>query len=106
MALLLAEDVGRLTLVGNPASSSSRVRERLLARAADVVDFVAARHAEGMTFKPGTFAAKLLTLLPCRRDKVIARAGTDRLAGPDAGDEVGRARSPTGCHGDECHGHS
>ena len=34
MALLLAEDVGRLTLVGNPTSSSSRVRERLLARAA------------------------------------------------------------------------
>jgi predicted amino acid dehydrogenase len=73
MALLLAEDVGRLTLVGNPASSSRRVRERLLARAADVVDFVAARHAEGIKFKPDTFAAELLTLLPCRRDKVIAR---------------------------------
>ena len=73
MALMLAEDVGRLTLVGNPDSSSSRVRERLLARAADVVDFVAARHAEGMKFKPGTFAARLLTYLPCPREEVIAQ---------------------------------
>ena len=71
MALLLAEDVGRLTLVGNPDSSSCRVRERLLKRAADVVDFVAARHAEGINFKPGTFAAKLLSLLPCPREAVI-----------------------------------
>jgi acetylornithine/succinyldiaminopimelate/putrescine aminotransferase/predicted amino acid dehydrogenase len=73
MALMLAEDVGRLILVGNPDSSSSRVRERLLARAADVVDFVTARHAEGTSFKPGTFAARLLTMLPCAREEVIAR---------------------------------
>jgi predicted amino acid dehydrogenase len=73
MALILAEDVGRLTLVGNPDSSSSHVRQRLLARAADVIDFVAARHAEGMKFKPGTFAARLLTYLPCPKEEVIAQ---------------------------------
>jgi len=73
MALLLAEDVGRLTLVGNPESSRSRVRERLLERAADLVDFVAALSAEGVNFKPGTFAARLLTLLPCRGEEVIAQ---------------------------------
>src|SRR5208337_3696200 len=47
MALLLAEDVGRMILVGNPDSSGKYVRERLLARAGDVVRFVAARHATG-----------------------------------------------------------
>jgi acetylornithine/succinyldiaminopimelate/putrescine aminotransferase/predicted amino acid dehydrogenase len=73
MALMLAEGVGRLTLVGNPDSSSSHVRERLLARAADVIDFVAARHAEGMNFNPDTFAARLLTYLPCPREEVIAQ---------------------------------
>ncbi len=73
MALMLAEDVGRLTLVGNPDSSSSHVRERLLARAADLVDFVAARHAEGMSFKPGSFAARLITYLSRPREEVIAQ---------------------------------
>ncbi len=73
MALLLAEDVGRLTLVGNPDSSSCHVRQRLVARAADVVEFVAARHADGTNFKPDTFAAKLLTYLPCPREEVIAQ---------------------------------
>ena len=73
MALMLAEDVGRLTLVGNPNSSRSHVRERLLARAADLVDFIAARHAEGMSFKPHTLAARLLTCLPCPREKAIAQ---------------------------------
>jgi predicted amino acid dehydrogenase len=73
MALMLAEDVGRLTLVGNPNSSSSHVRERLLARAADVIDFVAARNAAGMNFKRNTFASRLLDYLPCPRDEVIAQ---------------------------------
>jgi acetylornithine/succinyldiaminopimelate/putrescine aminotransferase/predicted amino acid dehydrogenase len=81
MALLMAEDVGRLILVGNPESSTKHVRERLLARAADVVRFVAARHAEGVAFKPGTFADALLAHLPCKAggvaqpviDEAIAR---------------------------------
>ena len=37
-----------------------------------MVDFVAARHAEGMNFKPDTFAARLLNYLPCPREEVIA----------------------------------
>ena len=101
MALMLAEDVGRLTLVGNPNSSSSHVRERLLARAADLVDFIAARHAEGMSFKPDTLAARLLDLSAVPQGRSDRPARTHRLAGSDAGDEVGRARSPTGCHGDQ-----
>ncbi|HWG45990.1 MAG TPA: aminotransferase class III-fold pyridoxal phosphate-dependent enzyme [Gemmataceae bacterium] len=64
LALLLAEDVGRLILVGNPDSSAKYVRERLLATAGDVLRFVSARHAEGSVFRPGTFAAQLLTHLP------------------------------------------
>ena len=60
MALLLAEDMGRLILVGNPDSPSVDVRERLRERACDVIRFVAARHAEGVTFRPGTFAAEVL----------------------------------------------
>jgi predicted amino acid dehydrogenase len=36
-----------------------------------VVDFVASRHAAGTSFKPGTFAARLLSLLPCPREAVI-----------------------------------
>ncbi len=73
MALMLAGDVGRLTLVGNPKSSSGHVRERLLARAADLVGFVAGRAAEGVNFKPDTFAARLLDYLPCPKDELIAQ---------------------------------
>jgi hypothetical protein len=73
MALMLADDVGRLTLVGNPDSSSSHVRQRLLARAADLVDFISARHADGMRFKPDTFASRLLNCLPRPREEVIAQ---------------------------------
>ncbi len=62
MALLLAENVDRLVLVGNPESSSKQVRERLLVRAADVVRFVAARHAEGATFNSTSLAAAVLEL--------------------------------------------
>jgi acetylornithine/succinyldiaminopimelate/putrescine aminotransferase/predicted amino acid dehydrogenase len=64
MSLLLAEDVGTLILVGNPDSSPEQVRDRLLAVVGDVARFVAARHAEGATFAPGTLAAKLFALLP------------------------------------------
>ncbi len=68
LALLLAEDVSKLILVGNPESSSQNVRERLLARAGDVVRFVASRHAEGAAFKPGSFAAEALRLLPSQAE--------------------------------------
>jgi acetylornithine/succinyldiaminopimelate/putrescine aminotransferase/predicted amino acid dehydrogenase len=63
MAMLLAEDVGKLILVGNPHSSSRMVRDRLLARACDVVRFVAACHAAGAAFQRRTFAAEVLTHL-------------------------------------------
>jgi acetylornithine/succinyldiaminopimelate/putrescine aminotransferase/predicted amino acid dehydrogenase len=80
MALMLVEDVGQLTLVGNPKSSARHVRTRLLACAADVVDFVAARHAEGVNFKRDTFAAEVLNYLPCPREEVVAQfERTNRL---------------------------
>jgi acetylornithine/succinyldiaminopimelate/putrescine aminotransferase/predicted amino acid dehydrogenase len=63
LALLLAEDVSRLILVGNPDSSAKYVRERLLATAGDVVRFVSARHAEGASFRRGTFAAQVVAHL-------------------------------------------
>jgi acetylornithine/succinyldiaminopimelate/putrescine aminotransferase/predicted amino acid dehydrogenase len=63
MAMLLAEDVAKLILVGNPHSTSRVVRERLLARACDVVRYVAARHTAGAAFQAGTFAAEVITYL-------------------------------------------
>ncbi len=77
MALLLAGEVGQLTLVGNPKSSSCHVRQRLLARAADLVDFIAARHGEGSEFKPNTFAARLLECSPGSSDEMIAELERD-----------------------------
>ena len=38
-----------------------------------MVDFVAARHAEGVDFKPGTFAAEVLNYLPCPTEEVVAQ---------------------------------
>ncbi len=75
MAMLLAEDVGRLILVGNPDSTSRQVRNRLLKRAGDVVRFVAARHADGAVFKPGSLAAEVLRHPgpPAAADEVVAR---------------------------------
>jgi acetylornithine/succinyldiaminopimelate/putrescine aminotransferase/predicted amino acid dehydrogenase len=77
MSLLLAEDVGRLILLGNPDSSAAQVRERLLAVAGDVARFVATRHAEGIVFAPGTVAAELLALLPDEASAIarLERAG-------------------------------
>jgi len=76
LALLLAEDVGRLILVGNPDSSAKYVRERLLATAGDVLRFVRARHAEGSAFRRGTFAAQLLAHLP-RTDGAVEQTAID-----------------------------
>ncbi len=73
MTIVLAGDVGRLTLVGNPDSPSDLVRQRLLSLAGDVIDFVAARHAEGQSFKPSSFAAMLLAQLPRSKEEVVAR---------------------------------
>src|SRR5439155_7205045 len=74
MSLLLAEDVGRLILLGNPESSEAKARERLLTVASDLAQFVAARHAEGAAFGPGTLAADLLALLPDRAGDSAALA--------------------------------
>jgi acetylornithine/succinyldiaminopimelate/putrescine aminotransferase/predicted amino acid dehydrogenase len=63
MTMLLAENVRSLILVGNPESSSQKVRERLLVVAEDMARFVAARQAEGAGFMPGTVAAELFALL-------------------------------------------
>jgi acetylornithine/succinyldiaminopimelate/putrescine aminotransferase/predicted amino acid dehydrogenase len=68
MTLLLAEDVGTLILLGNPDSPRQQVRDRLLAVARDMAGFVAARHAEGTAWTPGTVAAELSALLPDKID--------------------------------------
>jgi predicted amino acid dehydrogenase len=47
-------------LVGNPDSDARKVRDRLAEVAGHVARFVAARHAEGARFQPGTLAAELL----------------------------------------------
>ncbi|MFS8665579.1 MAG: aminotransferase class III-fold pyridoxal phosphate-dependent enzyme, partial [Limnochordales bacterium] len=87
-ALLLAPDVQRLVLVGNPRSGA-KAYDRLALVAAEVARWVAQEHARGREFAPGTLAAQLLT-----------RPG---LPGPEAGLEafqafvgelVGRAGAP------------
>ena len=60
MALLLSEDVGRLTLTGNPERSAEVVRRRLLVVASDVCRHLAVRHQEGRRYLPGSLGARLL----------------------------------------------
>jgi acetylornithine/succinyldiaminopimelate/putrescine aminotransferase/predicted amino acid dehydrogenase len=62
MALLLAEDVGRLVLIGNPERAPEVARRRLLAVAADVCRHLAVRHHEGQAhgFGPGSLGSRLL----------------------------------------------
>jgi hypothetical protein len=62
MTLLLAGDVGRLILVGNPESAVHRVRQRLLAVAADLARFVATGHAEEDQFPAHSIAHELIAL--------------------------------------------
>jgi predicted amino acid dehydrogenase len=60
MALLLAEDVGRLVLIGNPDRAVEVSRRRLLAVAGDVCRHLAVRHHEGQRFAHGSLGSRLL----------------------------------------------
>ena len=70
-ALLLAPDVQRLVLIGNPRSGA-KAYERLTAVAAEVFRWVLTERERGREFAPGTLA-----------DWVVQRS---ELPGPDAGD--------------------
>jgi acetylornithine/succinyldiaminopimelate/putrescine aminotransferase/predicted amino acid dehydrogenase len=63
MALLLADDVGRIVLVGNPDSPAEQVRQRLIDVARDIVRFAVAQRTAGTDFRHGCLAADLLELL-------------------------------------------
>ena len=60
MALLLAEDVGRLILIGNPDRAVEVSRRRLLAVAGDVCRHLAVRYHEGQRFAHGSLGSRLL----------------------------------------------
>ncbi|MBV8606688.1 MAG: aminotransferase class III-fold pyridoxal phosphate-dependent enzyme [Singulisphaera sp.] len=60
MALLLAEDVGRLVLIGNPDRTAAVARRRLLAVAGDVCRHLAVRSREGFRFAHGSLGSRLL----------------------------------------------
>jgi acetylornithine/succinyldiaminopimelate/putrescine aminotransferase/predicted amino acid dehydrogenase len=60
MAQLLAENVGRLVLIGNPDRAFDVTRRRLLAVAAEVCRHLAARHREGRHFGQGSLGGRLL----------------------------------------------
>jgi acetylornithine/succinyldiaminopimelate/putrescine aminotransferase/predicted amino acid dehydrogenase len=61
VAILLAEEVSRLLLIGNPARPEQS-RKRLLKVAADAVRYLAQLGAEGKCFAPGTIGEALLAL--------------------------------------------
>jgi predicted amino acid dehydrogenase len=60
MALLLAEDVGRLVLIGNPDRAVEVSRRRLLAVAGDVCRHLAVRYHEGHRFAHGSLGSRVL----------------------------------------------
>jgi acetylornithine/succinyldiaminopimelate/putrescine aminotransferase/predicted amino acid dehydrogenase len=60
MAMLLAEDIGHLTLIGNPGCAAGTSRRRLLAVAADVCRHLAVRHREGRRFGAGSIGARIV----------------------------------------------
>ncbi len=66
-AILLAEDVSRLLLIGNPARPEMS-RKRLLKVAADAVAHLADLAREGRRFAPGTIGAAMLALGPVPED--------------------------------------
>lgn len=74
MSLLIAENVGRFVLLGNPDSSSDIVRKRLLNVAADICRHLAACRSEGRRFLPGTLAETLAGIEPNASDETIAQA--------------------------------
>jgi acetylornithine/succinyldiaminopimelate/putrescine aminotransferase/predicted amino acid dehydrogenase len=62
MALMLAGDVGRLVLIGNPEGIPTQVRLRIRKVAADVCRHLIACHAAGQRFEMGTLGDRLLRL--------------------------------------------
>jgi acetylornithine/succinyldiaminopimelate/putrescine aminotransferase/predicted amino acid dehydrogenase len=60
MALLLAENVGRLVLIGNPDRAFDVTRRRLLAVAAEVCRHLSARFVEGHRFAHGSLGSRLI----------------------------------------------
>lgn len=62
MALMLAESVGRLVLVGNPEGDAVQVRSRLLGVGADVCRHLAVRREQGHPFAPGSIGDRLVRL--------------------------------------------
>jgi acetylornithine/succinyldiaminopimelate/putrescine aminotransferase/predicted amino acid dehydrogenase len=60
VALLLAENVGRLTLVGNPDRDPAAIRRRLLAVAADICRHLATGYHQGCSFVSGSLFARFL----------------------------------------------
>ena len=58
--ILLAEDVGRLVLIGNPDRTGEVARRRLLAVAGDVCRHLAVRSREGFRFAHGSLGSRLL----------------------------------------------
>jgi acetylornithine/succinyldiaminopimelate/putrescine aminotransferase/predicted amino acid dehydrogenase len=78
MALLLAEDVGQLILIGNPDRTPEVARRRLAAVAADVCRHLLVCHREGRRFAQGSLGSRLLAghvgdLDPDAPAEVIAR---------------------------------
>jgi predicted amino acid dehydrogenase len=61
-AVMLAEDIGQLMLIGNPEGQVAQVRRRLLAVAADVCQHLIIRKREGKQFAPGSIGDRLLQL--------------------------------------------
>jgi predicted amino acid dehydrogenase len=60
VALLLAEDVGRLVLIGNPDRAFAVTYRRLLTVAAEVCRHLAARHGEGYHFRHGSLGSRIV----------------------------------------------
>jgi predicted amino acid dehydrogenase len=68
MALLLAEEVGRVILVGNPHSPAEQVRERLMDVARDMIRYAVARRRNGAVLAAGSAAAQAITHLAPESD--------------------------------------
>lgn len=62
MALMLAGDIGKLVLIGNPEGNPSQVRMRIRKVAGDVCRHLIACHAAGQRFEKGTLGDRLLQL--------------------------------------------
>lgn len=108
MALLMAEEVGRLILLGNPDASSEHVRRRLQTVSADIVRHLSTRALRGVGSLPGTLGGRLPAGLhpeaPLERFVQVAEQwecdgvlhlGQDRAVLPEA-DVIVAATSATG----------